>query len=92
MAGGSGTDGIERCRGGMDLTCGGPRVSGRGEGRWFRRRHNSEKKTYYLEYAKAFGPTGSDKGKGGLWGTSGVTPTFCKKKKLFVQIGAHIKL
>jgi hypothetical protein len=51
---------------GVDLTCWGLRVSGRGERRSFRGRHNSKKKMYYHEYAKAFGPTGSGEGQGGL--------------------------
>jgi hypothetical protein len=59
---------------GLELTCGGSRVSGRGERRQFGRRRNLEKKTYYQEYAKVFKPTGPAKGKmicGGLAGHHG---------------------
>jgi hypothetical protein len=51
---------------GMDLTCRGPRVSGMGTRRRFGGRHNSENKTYYQEYAEAFGPTGPGEGQSGL--------------------------
>jgi hypothetical protein len=51
---------------GMDLTCRGPRVSGMGTRRRFGGRHNSENKTYYQEYAEAFGPIGPGEGQSGL--------------------------